>query len=123
LPEPAGKAVSSSQAATAAALLPPGANADEPLAAPREQVAIPRAPQRLPQIPQNVASGAVVVPTADGGYVAVRESPKVIGSGDDELEVRRLAPEEKARRRLRRNLMLWTFCLLVLIAVFYFFTR
>jgi hypothetical protein len=109
--------------AAAAALLPPSAHADEPLAVPREQVAIPQTPQRLPQLAESVAGAFASVPAAGAGYAIVKESPLVIGSGDDEVEVRRLTPQEKASRRLRRNLVLWMFCLLVLIAVFYFFTR
>ena len=65
----------------------------------------------------------VAVPSAPARVVAVKDSPKVIGSGDDEVGVRRLSSEEKARRRFRKSLILWTICLLVLIAVFYFFTR
>ena len=92
-------------------------------APPGEQLPIPAAPRRLLQVPASLAPGVAIVPTEGGGYVTIQESPKVIGSGDDEVEVRRLAPAEKARRRFRKGIFLWTFCLLVLIVVFYFLTR
>lgn len=59
-------------------------------------------------------SGPVVIPTADGDYVAVREPVKTVGYGDDEVELRQLTAEEKARRRLKKNLILWGFGLLVI---------
>jgi len=79
------------------------------------QVAVPSAPARVP--------AALSSEPANVGLVAVKDSLRVIGSGEDEVEVRRLSPEEKTRRRFRKSLILWTICLLVLIAVFYFFTR
>jgi len=100
----------------AAALLPPGAAAVAPSAmAGDAQIPVPSAPVRVPT--------ALASQPADALLIAVKDAPKVIGSGDDEVEVRRLSPEEKARRRFRKSLILWTVCLLVLIAVFYFLTR
>jgi hypothetical protein len=62
-------------------------------------------------------AGAIAVPTPDGGFVTVRETPKTIGHGDDAIEVRRLSSDEKARRRLRNNLVMGSICLLVIVVV------
>jgi len=67
--------------------------------------------------------GTIALPTEDGSVMVVTESPKTVGSGEEAIEVRRLSPEEKARRRFRRNMILWSLCILVLLVVFYFFTR
>ncbi|MDX1944735.1 MAG: hypothetical protein SFU86_04945, partial [Pirellulaceae bacterium] len=95
-------------------LLPPGAApVSTAAAAPGAQVAIPAAPQKAPVL----APGAVAMPTPDGGVVAVRDKPKTLGRGDSEIELRRLSPEEKARRRFRRNLILGTVCVVILLTV------
>jgi len=49
----------------------------------------------------------IVVPTQDAGLVTVREPVKRIGAGDDALELRSMTPEEKARWRFKKNLILW----------------
>lgn len=97
-------------------LLPPGADGSAG-AMPGEQVEIPDAPRRRPAIAANLPQGTVAVPTPDGGFVTVTESPAVIGEGDEEIEIRRLTPAEKARRRFRRNLILWSVSILILLAV------
>jgi hypothetical protein len=97
-------------------LLPPGADG-EAGAAPGEQVDVPDAPRRRPAIAASLPKGTVAVPTPDGGFVTVSESPAVIGEGDEEIEVRRLTPEERARRRFRRNVILWSVSILILLAV------
>jgi hypothetical protein len=56
----------------------------------------------------------IVLPTEDGGYVTLRDPVKTIGVGDEEVELRTLSPEEKARRKLKRNLILWGFGLLLI---------
>jgi hypothetical protein len=104
-------------------LLPPGTStAAAGAPGPGEQVAIPAAPLPLPHVMGSSGTEAVQLPAADGP-LALKDSPKIVGSGDDEVELRRLAPEEKARRRFRKGIILWTLCILVLVAVFYFFTR
>jgi hypothetical protein len=54
------------------------------------------------------------VPTEDGGYVTLRDPVKTVGRGDDAIELRTLSPEERARRKLKRNLVLWGFGLLII---------
>jgi hypothetical protein len=44
----------------------------------------------------------------------VREPVKTIGTGDDEIELHSRTPEQKARWRVKKNLVLWTFGLIVL---------
>lgn len=56
----------------------------------------------------------IVLPTEDGGYVTLRDPVKTIGHGDEEIELRTLSPEEKTRRKLKRNLILWGFGLLLI---------
>jgi hypothetical protein len=98
--------------------LPPGAAAGDAAAqAAGDQVALPAAPKKAPVVPANVPAGAIVVPTPEGGFVTVRETPKTIGHGEEEIEVRRLSSQEKAARRLRNNLIFGGVCLLILLLV------
>lgn len=96
-------------------MLPPGAA--EAGSGGSEQVAIPEAPKKSPVLPSNLPAGAIPVPTPEGGFVTVLQKPKTIGHGDDAIEVRRLSPEEKARRRLRNNLIVASLCLIVIVIV------
>jgi hypothetical protein len=99
-------------------LLPPGATAADPAAAaPGEQVAIPAAPKRGPLTPVQLPAGMAAVPTEGGGFVTIKETPKTIVHGDEEIEVRRLTPAERAQRRFRRNVILGCICLAILLAV------
>ena len=99
-------------------LLPHGAQEAAATGTTGQQVAIPKAPIRLPKAPTDLPPGAIAVPTPEGGFVAVRESEtKTIKSGNQEIEVRKLSAEEKAKRRRRNNLILGGFCLLVLFVV------
>jgi len=94
-------------------MLPPGASAlpDASSSAPQQG---PTAPQTGPTAPQPVepsaaqaGQDAVVIPTEDGSYVAVRDKGvKTVKFGGEEVEVRRLTPEEKKRRRLIMNLIM-----------------
>jgi hypothetical protein len=87
----------------------------------------PRSSRPLPATASNVApprpaptsGGTVVLPTADGRFVAVPEPAKVVGSGEREVEIRRLTPEERAQRRLARNLFLLIVGGLVLLGALY----
>jgi len=104
------------------ALLPPGAITDgATTTTPGEQVAIPAAPQRAPIAMPSQPAGTIALPTPDGGFVALKETPKTIVHGDEEIEVRRLTPQEKAARRFRRNLILGCICIAILAAVMAFF--
>jgi hypothetical protein len=62
----------------------------------------------------------LVIPTADGGTVELHEPTKTVGQGEDQRELRQLTPEERARRRFRRNLIMWVVGTLVLIGTLAF---
>ena len=113
---PAG-AAPAHQATVLDALLPPGAARTDSAATAGAQVPIPAAPRKSAVAAANLPAGAIAVPTPDGGFVTVRETPKTIGQGEDAVEIRRLSPEERARRRLRNNLIMGSFCLIVIIVV------
>jgi hypothetical protein len=110
-PEPA------RQPALVDALLPPGAAADGAAAGlPGEQVSIPAAPRPAPLALANQPAGTIAL-LAEGGVIAIKDTPKTIVHGDEEIEVRRLTPHEKAARRFRRNIILGSICLAILVAV------
>jgi hypothetical protein len=88
-------------------LLPPAA---AQAATTSERVPLPAS------IPTRSPRQAILIPT-EHGLVGVHEPVKTIVRGDEEIELRRLTPEEKARRRLIRNAIFIGFCLLTLIVV------
>jgi hypothetical protein len=67
-------------------------------------------------LPQPTAGGArpIVLPTPEGGQVRLREPTKVVGSGDDTLELRSRSSVEKEKWRFKKNLILWAFGLFIL---------
>lgn len=91
---------------------------------PHQQTAQPTAPVRpvpAPATPSPVAplpAPAISIPTPDGGVATVRKKTKVVGSGDDAVELRELTREERAKKRLRYNLIIWSCCFLLLFVVF-----
>lgn len=89
-------------------LLPPGAA--DTTAAVSERKPLPAA------IPERSAKDPVLIPT-DKGYVGVHEPVKTIRRHGEEVELRKLTPEEKARRRVVRNTILFLFCVVTLIVV------
>lgn len=111
----ADRGAASAPATALDALLPPGAG--EAAATIGEQVAIPAAPKRSPTRHLNVPANTIVVPTPEGGFVTIAETPKTVGEGEDVVEIRRLSSEEKAKRRFRKNLIFGGFCLAILIVV------
>lgn len=87
-------------------LLPPGAAA---AAASVERKPLPAPTPKRPK-------EEVLIPT-ERGYVGVHEPVKTIQHHGEEVELRKLTPEEKARRRLVRNTILFAFCIILLIVV------
>jgi len=80
-----------------------------------------------PQMPFSPTAGAAVrpqpasgparplaVPTPDGGYVKLREPTRIVGSGDDALELRSRSGVDKEKWRFKKNLVMWGFGLLIL---------
>ena len=63
--------------------------------------------------------GTVILPSSDGGFVQVREVVKTVEFRGEEVELRRLTPEEKARRRTIRTIVLIVFGLATLTLVAY----
>ena len=106
---------------TLKSVLPPSANGEP---------AVPGAEQPLPMAGINTLSGTsagapetVLLPIEDGRYVAVREPVKTVRTGDGEVELRKLSPEEKSRRRSRRTVIMWVICTVVLVAALLFFVN
>jgi hypothetical protein len=58
------------------------------------------------QVAPKTAEGTVAIPTEDGGFVTVRDSVKTVEFQGEEVEVRRLTPEEKQRRRFIKNIIM-----------------
>lgn len=50
----------------------------------------------------------VAVSAVSDGAVRVREPVQTVSAGDDEIDLRSLTSEEKSRRRMIKNLVLWT---------------
>jgi DNA-directed RNA polymerase subunit RPC12/RpoP len=110
-PRPPVDPFSSSVAATKPAekdvedLLPPAAEKpDAPVV--EHDAEAPRADDERAARRQAAApTKPVLIPTEDGAYIALHEPVKKVAAGGREIELRRLSPEEKERRRFRRNLV------------------
>jgi hypothetical protein len=74
-------------------------------------------PSPSPALPLD-RPAAVVIPTEDGGYVAVREPVKTIGRPGQEIELRQLTVEEKRRRRQITNIIVISACMVILLITF-----
>jgi hypothetical protein len=117
----------SAEAGTTDALLPPSSGGGGAPA--------PRRSDASDLLPPGVAGGAasgerkplpaaipsrtrdnVLIPTAQG-YVGVHEPVKTVLRHGQEVELRKLSPEEKARRRTVRNTILFVFCIVTLVVV------
>ncbi len=62
-------------------------------------------------------------PTAAGEYQFREAGPAIVGSGADAIELRRLSPEEKQARRVRRNLIMLFVGAAILIVFTFLFGR
>lgn len=112
--------VADDPALLAAALLPPGA-ATAGKAVVGEQKAISTTPAKRP-VKLPMPAHGVVVPTPDGGYATLQDKPAMVQTAAGPVEVRKLSPEEKARRRLRMNIIMFVICMVILIVAGYVFT-
>ena len=63
----------------------------------------------------NESEQVVYIPTTEGNFVAVHEPVKTVARGANEVQLRRLSPEQKAHRRRRRTLVTWAICVAILI--------
>lgn len=59
--------------------------------------------------------GTIVVPAEDGSAITLREPVKTVGHGVDAVELRRLTPAERARKRLIFRLVTVGICLGILV--------
>jgi hypothetical protein len=102
-------------------MLPPGASSG-PIPSPGAEVALP-SQQAAAQVAatqnQKIEAGEdeILIPTEDGQTAVIRNRPKTIFDGEEEVELREMTPEEKSKKRTKKNLFVWTFCVLVLFAV------
>ncbi len=93
------------------------------VALPEEEMARQLKALNRPLPPSNVPKNAVLIETEEGEYVALREPVKTVGKGLEARELRVLTPEEKARRRLIRNVVVYSVGLIILVTVFMLLTR
>jgi ribosomal protein S27E len=110
IPEMTGPSLPADASEPVESLLPPGAANAATL--PGEQMPLPAAPRP-----------AFVAPATEGDRLVVQERPKVMGEGHEAVELRRLSPEEKARRRAVRNAILFLLGLAVLLAYIVYKSR
>jgi hypothetical protein len=96
-------------------LLPPNAGTKDVQDASATKQIPAEAPVQRHRRPGEAADGSVLIPTEEGGYIALREPIKTVSAGGREVELRRLTPEEKASRRFKRNVFVAVFGLLFLI--------
>ena len=91
-------------------LLPPGAS-DSDRAAAGKQVALASDVKNQPIAKDDKE---ITITTEDGTEVTLHEPVKKVGVGENAIELRSLTPEEKSRRRLIKNIIVFSFCVLVL---------
>jgi len=60
-----------------------------------------------------------VIPTEDGKLVTIREPVKTVGDGDEEIELKTLTAEEKEKKKLKKNLIVWGFGLVIMAITLY----
>jgi len=99
-------------------MLPP--SADAPLdSSPKSSTPMTIGSNR--PIPAPAEDDEIVIPTEDGGYAKLHEPVKTVAIGDAEMELRRLSPEEKAKRRNRKSLIMLTVGMIFLLVMGYIF--
>lgn len=67
---------------------------------------LPMSPKAPARVSAPAASSMAPASVADGP-IRLREPVKTVARGDDEVELRRLTPEERARRKMIKNVVLW----------------
>jgi hypothetical protein len=104
---------------TAHELLPPGSPSSTGNT-PGQQVALPtQTPKSEPAQPRD----SIRIRGEDGSYVTLTEPKKVVGEGDKQRALRTLTPEEKARARFVKNILVWSFCAILLAIALVLLTR
>lgn len=101
-------------------MLPPGAPSEV------ATTAIPGAEVPLPLMQPGPLRPVLVAgqPAPAQGLAALQTAGRdAKPAAAEEQEVKKLSNEEKSRRRFRRNMVIWTVCVLILFAVFYFMSQ
>ncbi len=110
-----------------ASAAPPPPTPPQPAFAPPSPASAPRptplAPANIPPAPRAPVpipahQGIAPVPTSAGASTALRNRSKTVGEGEQAVELRQLSREEKAKKRFRYNLIMWSICAFILSAVF-----
>ena len=90
-------------------LLPPGAEGGSQ---PGSQLPIPEeAQEELPPAPPD----SILLPTAEGHMTAVSTKKKIINDFGEEMELEQLDADQKSSFRFKKNLIVWSFCAVVLV--------
>jgi hypothetical protein len=114
--EPASGEVGAAEKAKVDSLLPPGVSAqptpaNRPLPVTTQQIEsdtpIPSASTR--------SSEVIGVPTEDGGFIKLHEPVKKVEFAGEEIELHRLTPEERSRRRMFKNIIMLVVGLIALV--------
>jgi len=69
------------------------------------------------------AEPVALLPTDDGGVVALHDPVKTVGRPGQEIELRQLTSEEKAKRRVTRNIVMVAASLLLMVIVMFVLMR
>ena len=85
--------------------------------APGEQVALPGGASLAASLANDGDTKGLV--TEDGEVVSLRDPVKTVVHGGEEMELHQLTSEERAARRFRRNLIVWTIGIIILIVTMY----
>lgn len=94
-------------------LLPPGATGPMTYQQP-----LPTAPMEEPSL--QIADSDILIPTEEGNRVALHEPVKRVTHHGEVIELRRLTPEEKLRRRRNRTFCMILVAATILLATIYF---
>jgi hypothetical protein len=109
-PKPAGSTATPGKPADGSSkvdsLLPPGSTS-QPIPANRPlPVTSQQMDQPVPAGPAVSAPSVPGIPTEDGGFIKLQEPVKTIEHGGEEIELHRLTPEQRARRRMFKNMIM-----------------
>jgi len=111
MPKPVARSASSANARpTASGAAAPG-KAPVPVSSTPNATAAARRPHG--------EGGSLVIPTETGEFVTLREPIKTVSDGDEEIELRSRPPEERERRKQKKNLIIWGVGLVVIAITLY----
>ena len=82
---------------------------------------LPTAPTDEPSL--QTSHGGILIPTEEGKMVALHEPVKRVSHRGQEIELRRLTPEEKVRRRRKTTLCMILFATVVILTTLFILLR